>query len=51
MRLLVVEDDVKLARALERGLQQEGYAVDLARTGDDALSQATAATTTRSCST
>jgi two-component system OmpR family response regulator len=42
MRLLVVEDDVKLARALERGLQREGYAVDLAGTGDDALSQATA---------
>jgi two-component system OmpR family response regulator len=41
MRLLVVEDDVKLARALERGLQREGYAVDLADTGDDALSQAT----------
>jgi two-component system OmpR family response regulator len=40
MRLLVVEDDVKLARALERGLQREGYAVDLADTGDDALSQA-----------
>jgi two-component system, OmpR family, response regulator len=42
MRLLVVEDDVKLARALERGLQREGYAVDVADTGDDALSQATA---------
>jgi two-component system OmpR family response regulator len=41
MRLLVVEDDVKLARALERGLQREGYAVDVADTGDDALSQAT----------
>ena len=40
MRLLVVEDDTKLARALERGLQREGYAVDLAETGDDALSQA-----------
>jgi two-component system OmpR family response regulator len=41
MRLLVVEDDAKLARALERGLQREGYAVDLAETGDEALSQAT----------
>src|ERR671936_1533165 len=40
MRLLVVEDDLKLARALERGLQREGYAVDLADNGDDALSQA-----------
>jgi two-component system, OmpR family, response regulator len=42
MRLLVVEDDAKLARALERGLQREGYAVDIADTGDSALSQATA---------
>jgi two-component system, OmpR family, response regulator len=42
MRLLVVEDDAKLVRALERGLGQEGYAVDVARTGDDGLSRATA---------
>src|SRR3954454_3431681 len=42
MRLLVVEDDVKLARALERGLQREGYAIDVADTGDNALTQATA---------
>jgi two-component system OmpR family response regulator len=41
MRLLVVEDDVKLVRALERGLMQEGYAVDVARTGDAALDHAT----------
>lgn len=40
MRLLVVEDDVKLVRALERGLRQEGYTVDLAATGDDALAKA-----------
>jgi two-component system OmpR family response regulator len=40
MRLLVVEDDAKLARALERGLKREGYAVDLVETGDDALAQA-----------
>jgi two-component system, OmpR family, response regulator len=41
MRILVVEDDVKLVRALERGLAHEGYGVDIAATGDDALSQAT----------
>ena len=41
MRLLLVEDDTKLVRALERGLEQEGYAVDTAFTGDEALSQAT----------
>ena len=40
MRLLLVEDDVKLVRALQRGLQREGYAVDVAGTGDDALTQA-----------
>jgi two-component system OmpR family response regulator len=40
MRLLVVEDDVKLLRALQRGLQREGYAVDLAVTGDEAVAQA-----------
>src|SRR3954452_1052501 len=37
MRLLVVEDDAKLARALDRGLRHEGYAVDLAHDGDGAL--------------
>lgn len=41
MRLLVVEDDAKMVRALQRGLQREGYAVDLAHTGDEALSAAT----------
>jgi len=39
-RLLVVEDDRKLARALERGLRAEGYEVDVAYTGENALSQA-----------
>ncbi len=42
MRLLVVEDDVKLVRALQRGLQREGYVVDLAGTGDEAIAQASA---------
>jgi two-component system OmpR family response regulator len=42
MRLLIVEDDTKLVRALERGLAREGYAVDVAFDGDDALEQATA---------
>jgi len=41
MRILVVEDDAKLVRALERGLSHEGYAVDVAETGDDGLSAAT----------
>ena len=41
MRLLVVEDDAKLARVLAQTPRQEGYHVDLARAGDDALEQAT----------
>src|SRR3954454_17828656 len=37
MRLLLVEDDAKLVRALERGLAREGYEVDVAYTGEEAL--------------
>ena len=40
MRLLVAEDDTKLARALAKGMRHEGYAVDVAETGDDALTYA-----------
>ena len=40
MRLLLVEDDAKLARALGRGLRHEGYAVDVVGDGDAALVQA-----------
>jgi two-component system, OmpR family, response regulator len=37
MRLLVVEDDQKMAGLLRRGLLEEGHAVDVAGTGDDAV--------------
>jgi len=37
MRVLVVEDDVKMSGLLRRGLEEEGYAVDLVGTGADAL--------------
>ena len=37
MRALVVEDDVKLAALLRRGLLEEGHVADVAATGDDAL--------------
>lgn len=37
MRLLIAEDDPKLSNALARGLRGEGYAVDVAATGDEAL--------------
>ena len=40
MRLLLVEDDAKLAHAVGRGLRHEGYAVDVASDGDAALLQA-----------
>jgi two-component system OmpR family response regulator len=40
VQVLLVEDDVKLVRALRRGLALEGYDVDVARTGDDGLSKA-----------
>jgi two-component system OmpR family response regulator len=40
MRLLLVEDDAKLARALVRGLSREGYDVDIAQDGQEALQQA-----------
>jgi two-component system, OmpR family, response regulator len=37
MRALVVEDDVKLAALLRRGLVEDGHVVDVVGTGDDAL--------------
>jgi two-component system, OmpR family, response regulator len=37
MRLLVVEDNEKLAASLRKGLMQEGYAVDVARDGNEAV--------------
>ena len=37
MRLLVVEDEVRLAVALRRGLQADGFSVDLAHDGVDGL--------------
>jgi two-component system OmpR family response regulator len=40
VRLLLVEDDAKLARAVGRGLRHEGYAVDVVGDGDAALRQA-----------
>jgi two-component system OmpR family response regulator len=37
MRVLIVEDEVKLAGLLRRGLVEEAYAADVAKTGEDAL--------------
>ncbi|WP_327085077.1 response regulator transcription factor [Nonomuraea sp. NBC_01738] len=37
MRVLVVEDERRMAAALQRGLSAEGFAVDLAHDGEDGL--------------
>src|SRR5947209_14653954 len=41
MRILIVEDEIKMARAIRRGLEQEGHTVDVASEGEEALSLAT----------
>lgn len=41
MRILVVEDDHKIAGALVRGLERQSYAVDVCFDGDDGLGMAT----------
>ena len=41
MRVLVVEDEPRMARLLTRGLTEDGYAVDVAGSGPDAVWQAT----------
>jgi DNA-binding response OmpR family regulator len=40
VRILVVEDDKKVASFLGMGLREEGYSVDVAHNGDDGLSKA-----------
>jgi two-component system OmpR family response regulator len=37
VRILIVEDEVKLAALLRRGLTEEAHAADVAATGEDAL--------------
>ena len=41
MKLLVIDDEVKLAEYLRKGLSEEGYVVDVAHTGIDGLHMAT----------
>src|SRR5581483_10393020 len=43
MRLLVVEDELRMASLLRRGLSMEGFAVDVATSGEDALVMAQSA--------
>jgi two-component system, OmpR family, response regulator len=37
MRVLIVEDEPKMAALIRRGLTDEGYSADIAGTGDDAI--------------
>lgn len=39
MRLLLVEDDPRIARLIAKGLREQAYALDAAATGEDALYQ------------
>lgn len=41
MRVLVIEDEHKIARALKKALEQEHYAVDVSHDGDDGMAMAT----------
>lgn len=41
MRVLIVEDEHKIANALRRALEQESYAVDVSYDGDDGYAMAT----------
>lgn len=41
MRILIVEDEHKIARALKKALEQETYAVDVAYDGDEGHAMAT----------
>lgn len=37
MRILVVEDDIKIATFIKKGLQEESYSVDVTHNGDEAI--------------
>jgi DNA-binding response OmpR family regulator len=41
MRILVIEDEHKIANALKQGLEQQSFAVDVSYDGDDGLAMAT----------
>lgn len=42
MKILLIEDDVAIARSLKEGLEDEAYAVDVAHDGDEGYRTATA---------
>ena len=41
MKILIVEDEKKVANFIKKGLQEEGYVVDMAHNGEDGLTLAT----------
>ena len=41
MRVLVIEDEVRLAETIRRGLLSEGFSVDVHHRGDDGFESAT----------
>ena len=49
MRVLIVEDELRLAGLLRRGLVEEGHAADVAANGSDALWMARATPSTTGC--
>lgn len=40
MRILIIEDEYKIANAIKRGLEQQSYAVDVCYDGDEGLDEA-----------
>ena len=48
MRVLMVEDDVKMAGLVRRGLEEDGHAADMASRGEDAVGWPRLIRTTRS---
>lgn len=43
MKILIVEDEIKISSYLKRGLEEEGYSIDLAQEGDTGLQMAMSA--------
>ena len=40
MKLLVIEDELKIANLLEKGFREQGHEVDVSLAGDDGLTRA-----------
>src|ERR1700761_6850423 len=40
MRILVIEDEIKIAQTIKKGLELKGYAVDMVHDGETGLSYA-----------